>query len=200
VTPPRFPVFEWPNDAGILRHENGLLVIALRTSLIMTRTEARKQVRQVIKEALALLLNCAVAEVDLFSQAGQPIKLLNSHQNIGLSISHEVGLSMVAINMQGPVGIDLMMIDSIPDESELPTLAVEYLGESVAQAILRQPIEGQKETFAIAWTAFEASLKAKGEALIEWSAERDKKLRNLHIDRLALADGYVGSVAHEAAL
>jgi 4'-phosphopantetheinyl transferase len=192
----RLSVLEWPNDTGKLIPENGLLVIALRTSLTMQRAEARQLVRVAIQEVLALLLHCDVNEIDLLSQAGQAVKLLNKNRNIGLSISHEVGLSLVAINMYGSVGVDLMAINSVPDDAELRTLAIEYLGVNVAERILREPIESHKEAFAMAWTEFEASLKAKGEALVEWSAARDKKLESLNVCRLALDNDYVGAIAY----
>lgn len=192
----RLPVYEWPNDSGKLSPENGLLIIALRTSLIMQRAEARQLVRVAIQEVLALLLHCAVSEIDLLSQAGQAVKLLNKDRNIGLSISHEVGLSLVAINMLGSIGIDLMAINSVPNDEELRTLAIEYLGVKVAEHILSESMESQKEAFAMAWTEFEASLKMKGEALIEWSEARDKKLESLNVCSLALDNGYVGAIAY----
>lgn len=192
----RLSVLEWPNDAGKLIPENGLLVIALRTSPNMQRAEARQLVRVAIQEVLALLLHCDVSEIDLLSQAGQAVKLLNKNHNIGLSISHEVGLSLVAINMHGSIGVDLMAINSVPDDAELKTLAIEYLGVNVAERILREPIESHKEAFAMAWTEFEASLKAKGEALTECSAARDKKLESLNVCSLALDNGYVGAIAY----
>ncbi|MDI1362487.1 hypothetical protein [Methylotenera sp.] len=192
----RLSVLEWPNDAGKLIPENGLLVIALRTSPNMQRAEARQLVRVAVQEVLALLLHCDVNEIDLLSQAGQAVKLLNKNHNIGLSISHEVGLSLVAINMSGSVGIDLMVINSVPDDAELRTLAIEYLGVNIAERILNGPIQAHKEAFAMAWTEFEASLKAKGEALIEWSAARDEKLESLNVCSLVLDNGYVAAIAY----
>jgi hypothetical protein len=170
----RLPVFDWPNDAGRLSLENGLLVIGLQTPPAKQRQEARQLVRVAIQEVLALLLHCAASEIDLLTQAGQAIKLLNAHQNIGLSISHEVGLSLFGI-----------------------TIAIEYLGVEVAEGILSEPIERHKEAFAMAWTEFEASLKVKGEALIEWSAARDEKLKSARVCSLALGDGYIGAIAYE---
>jgi 4'-phosphopantetheinyl transferase len=190
-------VFEWPNDASNLHVENGLLVIALRTSLTTKREEARQHIRIVIQEALALLLNCAVSEIKLLSQAGQAIELANAGHNICLSISHEPGLSLAAINMHGQVGIDLIAIDSIPENDELLILANEYLGEKVAEYISNQPAEAQKSAFARAWTIFESSMKLKGEALVEWSAARDAQLKNISSIRLNLAEGYIGALAYE---
>ena len=190
-------VFEWPNDASTLCLENGLLVITVRTSLTAQRTDARKHIRAVIQEVLAILLNCPVSEIKLLSQAGQAIKLAHADHNIGLSISHELGLSLAAINMHGHIGIDLIAIDSIPENAELLILATEYLGEKVAEYISNQPAEAQKSAFARAWTIFESSMKLKGEALVEWSAARDAQLKNISSIRLNLAEGYIGALAYE---
>lgn len=190
-------VFEWPNDASKLRVENGLLVIALRTSLTTKREEARQRIRIVIQEALALLLNCAASEIRLLSQAGQAIKLADADHKIGLSISHESGISLATFNMNGQVGIDLIAIDSIPEHAELLTITTEYLGVKVAEYISKQPVEAQKKVFAMFWTAFEASLKLKGETLVEWSAVRDAQLKNIRTIRLNLAEGFIGALAYE---
>jgi 4'-phosphopantetheinyl transferase len=190
-------VFEWPDDASKLRVENGLLVIALRTSLTTKREEARQRIRIVIQEALALLLNCDVSEIRLLSQAGQAVKLANAGHQIGLSISHESGISIATFNMNGQVGIDLIAIDSIPEPAELRTITKEYLGVKVADFISKQPVEAQKKYFAMVWTEFEASLKLKGETLVEWSALRDAHLKNISTIRFNLAEGYIGAIAYE---
>ena len=190
-------VFNWPKDADRLSLENGLLVIGLQTPRTIQRQETRQLVRTAIQEVLSLVLHCDANEIDLLSQAGQAIKLLNTHQNMGLSVSHEVGLSLVAINMYGAVGIDLMAINSVPNDLELRTLAIEYLGVKIAKDIFREPIERHKEAFAMAWTEFEACLKVKGEALIEWSAARDEKLKSARVCSLALGDGYIGAISYE---
>jgi 4'-phosphopantetheinyl transferase len=192
-----FKVFEWPNDAGKIYTKNGLIVIALQTLPTTQREEARRLIRSVIQEVLASLLNCPISEIRLLSKTGQAIMFLNENHDIGLSISHESRLSLVAINMKGRVGVDLMSMESIPDYEELQMIANEYLSEKVGGSIFRQPLESQKETFAHAWTAFEASLKLKGEALIEWSAKRDEMLDNVHTFNLDLTDGYIGSLAFE---
>ena len=190
-------VFEWSNDLSNLHMDDGLLVIALRTLPTTQRAEARKCIRDVIQEVLASLLNCTASEIKLLSQTGQAIKFLNENHNIGLSISHESMLSLVAINMNGQVGVDLMAIESIPDAAELQMIAKEYLGTRVAEYISSQPIGLQKVAFANAWTAFEASLKLKGDALTEWSTIVDEKLKNIQPIRLALSNGYVGYLAYE---
>jgi 4'-phosphopantetheinyl transferase len=121
---------------------------------------------------------------------------LDANSHIGLSVSHEPELSIAAINMNGNVGVDLMAIRSIPEEPELHTIALEFLGVEIVNSILLQPIHAQKIAFAKAWTSLEASLKLKGEALIEWGVGRDEKLINSHLKSLVLGDGYVGAIAY----
>ena len=196
----RLSVFEWPNDADRLNLENGLLVIALKTPPTMQRQEARQLIRLAIQEVLALLLHYDVSEIDLLSQAGQAVKLLNTQHNIGLSISHEVGLSLVAINMHGAVGVDILTVNSVPEDDELRTLTIEYLGVKATERIINRPRDEHKEAFAMAWTEFEACLKLKGEALVEWSATRDEKLNSIPVCSLALSDGYIGAIAYETTI
>lgn len=185
-------------DSCKLHVENGLVVIALQTELGTQREETRQRVRVAIQEALALLLNCSVSEIKLQSQTGQAVKLADANHHIGLSISHEPGLSVAAINMHGQVGVDLMAIDSIPTYAELPMIAAEYLGAKVAEYISSQTAETQKKAFATAWTTFEASLKLNGLSLVEWSPASDEQLKNVTSIKLNLADGYIGAIAYEA--
>lgn len=189
-------MYEWPSDVSKLRLDNGLLVIAIRTSLNIPRVAARQQIRIAIQEVLASLLNCVTSEIQLSSQAGQAIKLVNPSNDIGLSISHDPGLSLAAMNMNGPIGVDLMATESIPELGELATLATEYLGEKVTGYILNQPVEERKITFAKAWVTFEASMKLKGLAINECSVARDALLKNIKHIELDLATGYIGAVAY----
>jgi 4'-phosphopantetheinyl transferase len=189
-------VLDWPLDANKLSIEHDLIVIGLKTAENVLRAEARLSIRIAIQEALAFILSCPASEIQLDSQAGQALKLLDANSHIGLSVSHEPELSIAAINMNGNVGVDLMAIRSIPEEPELHTIALEFLGVEIVNSILLQPIHAQKIAFAKAWTSLEASLKLKGEALIEWGVGRDEKLINSHLKSLVLGDGYVGTIAY----
>jgi 4'-phosphopantetheinyl transferase len=189
-------VLDWPLDANKLSIEHDLIVIGLKTAENVLRAEARLSIRIAIQEALAFILSCPASEIQLDSQAGQALKLLGADSHIGLSVSYEPELSIAAINMNGNVGIDLMAVRSIPEESELHTIALDFLGAEIANSILLQPIHAQKIAFAKAWTRLEARLKLRGEALIEWGVGRDEKLINSHLKSLVLGDGYVGAIAY----
>ncbi len=189
-------VLDWPLDANKLSIEHDLIVIGLKTAENVLRAEARLSIRIAIQEALAFILSCPASEIQLDSQAGQALKLLGADSHIGLSVSYEPELSIAAINMNGNVGIDLMAVRSIPEESELHTIALDFLGAEIANSILLQPIHARKYAFAKAWTRLEARLKLRGEALIEWGVGRDEKLINSHLKSLVLGDGYVGAIAY----
>ncbi len=191
MTHQRLTVYDWSAPVSQLKLDGGLLVLALRTAPNITRTEARLQIRTALQEALALLLACSSAEIALLSQPGQALKLLNPKLNIGLSVSHEIGLSLAAININGVLGIDLMSLSSTPASNEIKILATDYLGNEIASA----PSNRQAHDFAKAWTAFEARLKCGGEVLTEWNEATDKRLAQYRCRDLILPDGYIGTVA-----
>ena len=91
------------------------------------RDAARAQLRSALREVLSLQPGCAPESIALKSIPGQPLRIEQpSHgQNIGLSISHEAGLSVAALRRSGPVGVDILRI--APD-FDWQTVARDYLG------------------------------------------------------------------------
>ena len=170
-------------------------MIAVRTPPTTLRAEARQLVRLALKQVLALKLACPLAEIELTSQPGQALKLLHSTHHIGLSISHESGLSIAAINMHGKVGIDLMAIHSVPEQDEMHTLVTDYLGKQTAEYLSGLAGDRQKEAFARAWTNFEARLKCKEKALVEWSQSGEALLTGCSSCNLQVPDGYIAAIA-----
>lgn len=168
-----------------------LIVVAVDTPATPLREAARQQVRAVLREMLGALLACPAAAVPLVTRPGQP-PYLAGRPDIGLSISHETSLSLVAIHLAGAVGIDLMQVASGPtDPAEIDRLAGDYLGLPIGGATpaLRQ------HAFAAAWTAHEAQLKCLGLALSEATPALWQGLAGCRSLPLRLADGWVGSVA-----
>ena len=188
-------VHDWPTSVNQLKLDEGLLVIALRTSAKTSRPEARLQIRETLHKVLAMLLKCDVGEVQLLSQQGKPLTLLNPALNIGLSISHEIGLSLAAINMNGAVGIDLMSLNNMPALNEIHSLATDYLGSTIAQQLASLSANLQTNAFAKAWTAFESRLKCGDIALTEWNEAAEIHLAQYTYKDLMLPDGYIGTVA-----
>lgn len=185
----------WPESLDNIPIDQRLIVIAVRTLPTTFRFQARKLIRIAIRQVLAKKLNCQYAEIELISQLGQSLKLSQPRQNIGLSVSHESGLSLAAININGSVGVDLINIKTIPNKREIKTLALEYLGAEVAEHLSNLSCYQQKYEFAHAWSAFEARLKCQKKGLSEWTALSALQLKALSIQPLNLPDDYVGTIA-----
>lgn len=176
-----------------------LLVLAIDTPTGQDRTTARQLVRARLQSVLAAHLACPAAQVELLSSPGRGLRLAAPKHRIGLSVSHESGLSLVAIHLAGPVGIDLLAVPGVPAwQAEIPTLAADYLGPDCARHLATLPPAQQVAAFARAWTAHEACLKLHGEGLREWNngemGTAGQKTR-CQIRPLALSAGYVGNVA-----
>ena len=195
MLPSPLTVYFWPESADDIPVNQSLIVIAARNFPATLRSQARKLIRLAITQVLADKLSCSYTEIKLTSQSGQSVKVSQPRQNIGLSISHELGLSLAAINMNGKVGVDLIDVKSTPNDHEIYKLALEYLGTQVAENLLLLPSEQQKHAFAKAWTEFEARLKCQEKSLDEWTSSSTLQLNTLNIRPLELPEGYVGTVA-----
>jgi 4'-phosphopantetheinyl transferase len=179
------PVRRWPSSFA---PEQELLIVAVDTPDSPIRDTARQLVRSVLLEILG--------DVELIAISGQPIRLARTDSPLGISVSHESGLSLLAIHRSGPVGIDVLNIPENPDWlAEIPTLASDYLSPQVARRIARLPAREQAAQFARDWTTQEARLKCLGLGLEEWSAVLEKNLSQCRVQELDLPAGYVGAVA-----
>ena len=176
-------VLAWPGTLVV--PPTGLLVVSLLTTAGHDRTQARKQVRQALREILGLLLPQPPELIDV---AGQALRVKDGA--INLSVSHAPGLSVAAINLYGSVGVDVMQLDegadSLPDWQRV---AHDYLGPAAASRITCT------YEFAQEWTRREAQLKCCGLGITEWDATQ--KLRYGKTMMLALPDGYVGCVVQK---
>ena len=170
-----------------------LLVVAVNTPQTTIRNAARRQVRQLLGELLP--------GETLISTPAQAIRLARPGSKIGISVSHEVGLSLVAINYAGPVGIDLMRpLDGADWREQILALAQDYLGPQIAQHLASLPAAAQMRYFAEAWTQHEARLKYLGLGLQEWQLALAQRLSAIYVEQLSLPDGYIGAVAYSANL
>lgn len=183
------PVLHWPAP---IDQAPELLIVTIDTPNTSVRDTARRLVRGVLREILG--------EVELVSVPGKAIRLAGSDGPIGISVSHENGLSILAVNFSGPVGIDLLRIPDDPDwEAQIPALACDYLGPTLARQLNDLAPEERLANFAHAWTGHEARLKCRGMALTEWSSGLETSLKECLAHPLALPSGYVGAVATKAA-
>lgn len=177
---------------NLLRSEQGLVVVVVATPPTAIRTTARELIRAALRKVLAPLLDCPVDEVPLVSQAGQGLRVAVPDRQIGVSVSHESGLSVGAVNLHSAVGVDLMRIDPQIDWEHV---AREYLGPQAYQRIAAKPDIERAETFAREWVSYEASLKCHGLALDEWSPALDIMLRQCRAESIDMGPGLVGALA-----
>jgi 4'-phosphopantetheinyl transferase len=152
------------------------------------RATARRTIRLALLAALAEASGLPASAIQLCGAPGEaPYALLGDGRRIALSISHDGGLSVGALRLDGgAVGIDLMQVTDVPDWQ---AVARDYLGPARAATL------SGISAFARAWSEREARLKCRGLALVEWRAEDEPLLSACTCLPLALPDGYVGSIA-----
>lgn len=172
---------------------DGLYVLPVKTPETLLRDSARQIVRRALGDALTKILAAKDGSIELLSSPGQPIRLAPPWSHIGISVSHEPGLSLAAVHLGGPVGIDLMRLGAPIADIEL--LAHDYLGPAAAMAIGTQPAETRQLAFANAWTRLEARLKCLALPLNEWAPELETQLATCTVTELAMPSGWIAAVA-----
>lgn len=178
------PVYLWPQQKPEPAAKAFVLALALPLSL--PRPQARLALHQALREALARQLSTAADELRLETVPGLAPRLLG--HRVGISFSHETGLSLAAVNLLGPVGVDLLRDETAPPDWQ--AVARDYLGP--------QALVGMRaQDFGPAWAAHEARLKFHGRALSEWQAGMAEPagLAACQCQALRLPPGWVGSLA-----
>jgi len=168
-----------------------LIVLQVATPPAATRAETRLIIRQALRDALAPLLDCTAEKVPLFSQVGGMLALDIADCRIGLSVSHEAGMSLGAINLDGAVGIDLMQVDL---KLAWQDVARDYLGAAGYRRIAANPDADQARAFAREWVALEACLKCHAVGLQEWSPKVLGRQSQARITVLDLPTRFVGAL------
>jgi 4'-phosphopantetheinyl transferase len=132
------------------------------------RDAARRQLRSAACEVLAAVLRVPIGDIAIASTPGTPphILLAGRKSQIGCSFSHEDGYALAAFNLQGPIGADLMRVQTIPDWQ---AVARDYLGPRIAAAL--QTATDLPNAFTQAWTQREAALKYHAQQISEWQAD-----------------------------
>lgn len=172
---------------------DGLHVLTIATPNSQFRESARLITRQALRAALAQLLALKEEEISLVSAPGAPIRPAPPWDHIGISVSHQPGLSLAAIHLAGPVGIDLMQLgEPLPD---IDALARDYLGPAEAAVLATQSAEKRQLAFAQSWTRLEARLKCLALPLREWMPELDTLLATCVVTELPMPAGWIAAVA-----
>jgi 4'-phosphopantetheinyl transferase len=184
------PVHWWP--ASLTPAPDGVLVIGVESG---ERSTARAHIRTALRAALERLLDAPAEAVAIVSGEGRApaISVRGCAATApGLSISHDAPWSLAAINLNGPVGIDVMRVQDIPDWR---AVAQDYLGPEVTARLATLPAAQRAAAFARAWSAHEARLKCLGLGLAEWTPALAESLAACVVLPLALPDSHAGTLA-----
>ncbi|WP_024656263.1 4'-phosphopantetheinyl transferase superfamily protein [Pseudomonas syringae USA007] len=168
----------------------GVLLVSCLIKPGTTRVEARDRIRSCVREALVEWLGLSLYAITFNSIPGHaPRLIIDGLPEPGFSISHEVGLSLAAVNLQGPVGIDVMQVQDVADWQ---VVAQDYLGPHVAAGLMNMSEATRPGAFARAWCEREALLKLHGCELAEWGAMERLDGVGVEVD---LGGKWVGVVA-----
>ncbi|MNK70883.1 4'-phosphopantetheinyl transferase superfamily protein [compost metagenome] len=173
-------------DSTVLWSGDGVLVIGI--AAVLPRAEARLRIRAAVCEAVAQWLKLNIETISVASTPGAPPRLRLAGRAASLSFSHDEGLSLAAIGLHGPVGIDVMRVQDIGDWFHL---ARDYLGPQVTEELAACPDAQRPLALAQAWTAREAALKCAGEQLMEW----DDLALNCHLQAVETPQNFVAMLA-----
>ena len=187
-------VLPWPAHEALVEQKNTstVFIISIRTIESNDRRLARRQIRAALEEAIGVLMGSDSVQFNLIAIPGQPPCL--SQSSIGLSLSHESGLSVAAIHLRGAVGIDIVRRDIVAAaEGDWHRLAHDYLGQAASERIEQSSPEQRLDCFSREWTAREARLKCSGSTLVEWRYKPDPLTHGTAL-RIDLPQPYVGTV------
>ena len=173
--------------------------LRLVQGLSYDREQARLQARAALHSCLTQDLGCPEDALQISNQRNEAPQLWLYGERLGqpfCSISHALGLALLAWHGGGPVGVDIQAVNDGTSRHELQAVAQIFLAPKMAQVLdaIAQDALFFK-AFASAWAVQEARLKCAGVGLVEWSAELESSLACLHCTPVAMADGYAAAVA-----
>jgi 4'-phosphopantetheinyl transferase len=189
-------VLPWPASRPLIAAASDagpdLVVISIATPDSTLRDAARAQLRGAVREVLGLRLDRAPETIALVSTPGRALRVDLPGHRIGLSASHESGISVAAIHRCGAVGVDIMRLT---EEFEWQPVARDYLGMQALARIACRPQHEQLPAFAQEWTRLEACLKCLGVGLQEWNPSLERRIGACRSIELELPAGLFGAVA-----
>jgi len=189
-------VHHWPRDraaalAALIKGDVPVL-LQFATPQTTQRDAARAAVRDALCVLLADYLGCAPEAVPLVCLPGQALRLDVPGALPGISVSHEAGISLVALDAHDASGIDVMRLEDLPDWREV---ASDYLGAAACRHIAASAPQERAQVFAAAWTRMEARLKCLGLALTEWTPTLERLLERCGAQSFMPAPGVVATLA-----
>jgi 4'-phosphopantetheinyl transferase len=160
------------------------------------RDHARRAIRHAILAELAAMTRLPAERIALHAAPGRAPYASLDHpagpRTAGLAISHDGALSVAAIRLYGPVGIDVQRVAPSPD---LDAVARAYLGPQTAARLGALAPGDRAAAFARAWSEHEARLKCLGLPLAEWPPADQRLLAACRVLPLTLPEGYAGWLA-----
>ena len=181
-----------------LRHA-GCTVLVLHYPAPPRRELARSHARKALAQCLCSFFQCDAADVALDAEAGHAPELAVRGQAKFVSFSHEPRISLVAIDTQGPVGVDVFSLeDPTLSAQESTLLARDYLPPDVATRIATAPEPSRPTAFAHAWAQHEATLKCHGRGLNEWQDAMYALYQNAPCQRVDTGPAYIAVCARRA--
>ena len=189
-------VHPWPGPAPT--PDDGVVVIGVRYQDSTPRVIQRETIRQAAREVLASLTGEPAGCFGIHSDPGRPLYVMvqGHDSDIGCSLSHEFGWSLAAINLHGPVGVDVMDVD---DKADWDAVSRDFLGPETTAMLRAAPFELRARRFAQAWARHEALLKCAGLPLVEWSeAPPAANIAMLDMSGFGEHDTPQGAVAYRA--
>ena len=151
------------------------------------RAHQRQAAREALRARLAAVFGVATEDIAISRQRGAAPRV-SAHvgdstrwANVGLSIGHAPGLSLIAWHTGGAVGVDVQAVPRAAPVPDLLRTAALYLGPDTATTLARQAQDASIfEAFTRAWTLHEARLKCAGQPLVEWTPALGQALATLH--------------------
>ena len=186
----------WPHAQGEALTELASAQAITVLSVVTPDNTMRATGRQLIRAALIAVLGTHTGRlpqtISLGIDARAASSLAGSAHDIGLSVSHEAVLTLGAIHRLGPIGIDVMRIEALPDWAQV---AIDYVGRDMYQRLMVTTTSQRPLAFGREWTRLEACLKCLGVGLIECDTGLARRMSLCRTFELALPDGLAGTVA-----
>jgi phosphopantetheinyl transferase len=184
----REAIWHWP-ELPELPSPGRFVLIRVRTGA--ARTEARSQVRAVLRQVLTTWSHLPPDELPLSETPRGPVwQGRLPGEDLNLSLSYETGEAWIALRRGGLIGVDIMRLQPVP---EAEVIAQTYFGAAGWAALRESP--NPIRDFALAWTQLEARCKCLKRGLAEWSESLAFETRAGTTESLILEDSLALSVA-----